>query len=250
MASAAKTQSSAFIDWINTTQRTRMVVTFCALNSLASTHILKKGVWKSERRYVYWSDTHCNAKQAEHFYLRTLLTIKQGARSFRYLNLCTMNGVYYQGSSAACQAMGLIFDYSEWFSLFNKVKNTSSASALRQTFAAALHLSALINPQSLWDRFKAAFIDDCLWWIRNLEDSLISPPIVWTENHCLYYYGLWLLEEKLKDLSLDWDTAWLVGPENSWVVRESNSLLVETFDFDQSAEATKHTSALSILFSG
>ncbi|POS82519.1 hypothetical protein EPUL_004942 [Erysiphe pulchra] len=154
-----------------------------------------------------------------------------------------VNGVYHQGPSVTCQALGLTFDDSEWFLLFNEIKDTSSAPALRRTFAAALHLSAL-------DRFKSSFTDDHLWRIRYLGERIISPPINWTEEKCRYDNGLWLLEENLRDLGLDWDTARLIGLEHNWVVRESNPLLVEALDFDPAIEATKHSSALSSLSPG
>ncbi|POS82695.1 hypothetical protein EPUL_003563, partial [Erysiphe pulchra] len=110
-------------------------------------------------------------RQGEHFYLRTLLTVKRGARSFR--DLYTVNGVYCGTASSACRALGLVFDDSDWVSLFEEVKDSSSASSLRQTFAAAIMHSAIISPQDLWDRFKIPFTDDCLWRMGTLGDRVV-----------------------------------------------------------------------------
>ncbi|POS82785.1 hypothetical protein EPUL_003993 [Erysiphe pulchra] len=143
-----------------------------------------------------------------------------------------------------------VFDDSDWVSLFEEVKDSSSASSLRQTFAAAIMHSAIISPQDLWDRFKIPFTDDCLWRMRTLGDRVDAPPSSWTEEECRFDFGLWLLEENLGHLGLDWQTARITGPRHRWIVREENALIVEAMDVDRESEAAMHSSVLTILSTG
>ncbi|POS81701.1 hypothetical protein EPUL_005560, partial [Erysiphe pulchra] len=128
-------------------------------------------------------------RQGEHFYLRSLLTVKRGARSYR--DLYTVNGIQYPTPSAACRAMGLTFDDSEWISLFNEIKDTASAYALRNQFAVILSNSEVLDPQNIWELFKDNFSDDCLHRISRLGDELILPPADWTDDERRYDYALW-----------------------------------------------------------
>ncbi|POS81880.1 hypothetical protein EPUL_005599, partial [Erysiphe pulchra] len=162
-------------------------------------------------------------------------------------DLYTVNGVYCGTASAVCRALGLVFDDSDWVSLFEEVKDSSSASSLRQTFAAAIMQSAIISPQYLWDRFKIPFTDDCLWRMRTLGDRVDAPPSSWTEEDCRFDFGLWLLEENLGHLGLDWQTARITGPRHRWIVREENALIAEAMDVDRESEAAMHSSALTVL---
>ncbi|POS82161.1 hypothetical protein EPUL_006039, partial [Erysiphe pulchra] len=103
-------------------------------------------------------------RQGERFYLRTLLTIKRGAQSFR--DLYTVNGITYDVPSAACHKRNIIGKF------------------LKTTFAAGLAHCVINVPQNIWDHFREAFIDDCLYRIRNLEGRLNPPPIEWNEEQC------------------------------------------------------------------
>ncbi|POS81667.1 hypothetical protein EPUL_005931, partial [Erysiphe pulchra] len=161
--------------------------------------------------------------------------MKRGAKSYR--DLYTVNGKYYGCPSATCRALGLCFDDSEWISLFDEIKDTTPATSLRQTFASGLALAVINDPQSLWDRFRVSFTDDCLYRIRNLGDRLNPPPIEWDENRCRYDYGLWLLGENLRDHNLSWIEARIAGLLHDWIHREANPLLAEALNINFHAES-------------
>ncbi|POS82277.1 hypothetical protein EPUL_005188, partial [Erysiphe pulchra] len=139
--------------------------------------------------------------------------------------------------------MGLTFDDSEWISLFNEVKDTSSASSLRRTFAAAIHHAVVHDPQDLWDRFKIAFTDDCEWRMSRLGESLNSPPSDWSDDRRRFDFGLWLLEENLKDLDMDWAAARMSGPTHLWLTQRRNFLLDDTLNFDRDLKSRTHESS-------
>ncbi|POS86604.1 hypothetical protein EPUL_001629 [Erysiphe pulchra] len=128
--------------------------------------------------------------QGEHFYLRKLLMVKAGARSYR--DLYTINGTTYDCPPAACRALGLTFDDSDWISLFDEVKDSSTAKSLR------------------------------------IQD-----------------YGLWLLGDNLRDLSLDWTTARLADPSHYWTIRENNTLIANALNYNQE-ERIQHSEAISV----
>ncbi|POS81760.1 hypothetical protein EPUL_006537, partial [Erysiphe pulchra] len=235
IAAAVETQSSVFLDWMeynskNADGRDLLYSDF----PLFYTHVKKKGWQMRKKGHTIGRMLVAVPIQGEHFYLRTLLTIKRGATSYR--DLYTINGVSYDFPSAACRAAGLTFDDSEWISLFDGIKDSSSASSLRQTFASALLHSHINDHQQIWDRFKTAFSDDCPRRLLIAGETFNPPPFDWSNEQCRYDLGLWLLGDNLRDLNLDWARARLMGPAHKWTVRQNNVFLEDALNFDRIAE--------------
>ncbi|KHJ34368.1 putative transcriptional factor b3 [Erysiphe necator] len=182
--------------------------------------------------------------QGEHFFLRLLLTVKRGARSYR--DLYTINGVEHSSPSAACQALGLISDESEWVEFINQIKDTATAHSLRRTLASIIVNSSITSAQSLWDRFKDNFTDDCLHRLSTDREIINPPPSDWTEDECRYDYGLWLLGDILRDLNRDWASAYMSLPRHIWVSRsrESNQLILDALNCDRDLERQQLEAAL------
>ncbi|POS82035.1 hypothetical protein EPUL_005960, partial [Erysiphe pulchra] len=238
---AAQSQTSPFIDWMkyNAENEDGRDLLYGEFPFFYIYH--KSRGWQKRRNgYSIGRMPVAVPRRGEHFYLRTLLTVKRGARSFR--DLYKVNGINSGTASAACRALGLVFDDSDWVSLFEEVKDSSSTSSPRQTFAAA--------SQDLWDQFKIPFTDDCLWRMRTLGVRVDAPPSSWTEEECRFDFGLWFLEENLGNLGLDWQTARITGPRHRWIVREENALIVEAMDVDRESEEAMHSSVLTILSTG
>ncbi|POS83272.1 hypothetical protein EPUL_004396 [Erysiphe pulchra] len=210
VAVAIQSQSSIFIDWMkyNNANPDGRDLVYCDF-PLYYTYNKKRGWQKRKKGQSIGRLPVATPRQGEHFYLRTQLSVKRGARSYR--DLYTVNDINYELPSAACRAMGLTFDDSEWVSLFNDVKDTSSASSLRRKFAAAIHDAVVHDPQALWDRFKIPFTDDCVWRMSRLGESLNSPPSDWSDDRLRFDFGLWLLETNLKDLGMNWAAARMSG---------------------------------------
>jgi hypothetical protein len=64
----------------------------------------------------------------EKFYLRLLLTIEQGAKSYKALY--KHKGVYYPTYQTACVARGLADDDQEWIYYFDKAISFSTGTFL------------------------------------------------------------------------------------------------------------------------
>ena len=71
--------------------------------------IEKQKVWhKRKQGFAIGRMYHCNPLQGERFYLRLLLTVVAGVKSFSHLR--TVNGIVYDRYQEACVAMGLLED--------------------------------------------------------------------------------------------------------------------------------------------
>ena len=79
---------------------------------------------------------HCNLFNGERYYLRLLLTVVRGPQSFEALR--TINGDLYPTFKAACIALGLLEDDSEWTYCFEEAITFHSGKSLRTLFAMGL----------------------------------------------------------------------------------------------------------------
>ena len=60
---------------------------------------------------------YAHPTSGEHFYLRMLLNVVKGARSFKEIK--TINNVVYSDFISACYALGLLNDDKEWLEALN-----------------------------------------------------------------------------------------------------------------------------------
>lgn len=79
---------------------------------------------------------HCNPFNGERYYLRLLLTIIRGPKSFE--DLRTINGHLYTTFKEACKALGLLEDDTEWIQCFKEAISFQSGRVLRTLFVTAL----------------------------------------------------------------------------------------------------------------
>ncbi|POS86701.1 hypothetical protein EPUL_003475 [Erysiphe pulchra] len=251
IASTVESQSSAFIVWMkyyaaNTDGRDLFYIDF----PIHYTYVKNRGWHMRKKGYTIERLPVAVPRQEEHFYLRTLLTVKRRATSYK--DLYTVNGVNYETPSAACRAsgLGLIFDDSEWISLFNEIKDSTSAAYLRNQFGVIVVNSEVLDPQSIWDHFRDAFSDDCLFRISSLGRDLDAPPLEWSEEERRYDFALWLLRDVFQDLGLDLATARFAKYRHSWIVRERNALIAEAIDFDQEMERQIFSNSVTLFSSG
>ncbi|POS84862.1 hypothetical protein EPUL_002983 [Erysiphe pulchra] len=238
---AVRSQSSAFIDWMrynaaNTDGCDLFYIDF----PMHYTHVKNRGWHIRKKGHTIGRLPVAVPRQGEHFYLRALLTVKRGARS--YEDLYTVDGVNYETPSATCRALGLNFDDSEWISLFDEIKDSTSAASLRNQFGP--------GSSSIWDRFREASSDDCLYRISSLVRDLDAPPLEWSEEERRYDFALWLLRDVLHDLGLDWATVRLTKYRHSWIVRERNALIAEALDFDQEVERQIFSNSVTLFSPG
>lgn len=236
-AAAIESQSSVFLDWfsyndVHSDGRDLLYSDFPSYY----THIKRRGWHLRAKGKTIGRMPVAHPSQDEHIFLRLLLTVKRGARSYR--DLYTINGVEHSSSSAACQALGLIPDESEWVEFVNQIKDTATDYSLRRTLASIIVNSSITSAQSLWDRFKDNFTDDIPHRLLTDIDIINPPPSTWTEDECRYDYGLWLLGDILHDLNRDWASAYMSLPRHIWVSRnrESNQLILDALNCDRDLE--------------
>jgi hypothetical protein len=83
----------------------------------------------------------------EKFYLRLLLTVEQGAKSYKALY--EYKGVRYPTYWAACVARGLAENDQEWIHYFNKAISFSTGTSLRILFLTTLKNRIIADPGAI-----------------------------------------------------------------------------------------------------
>ena len=136
---------------------------------------------------------HCNPFIGEKYYLRLLLTIVCGAKSFEYLR--TVRGITYRTFREACSALGLLEDDQEWVSCFNEAINLTTGQSLRTLFVTALLFESICNQLALWNQFKDNICDDLKYQLEQQNLFHLGASI----SNAHIDYGLFLISRMLVD---------------------------------------------------
>ncbi|CAI9290023.1 unnamed protein product [Lactuca saligna] len=100
----------------------------------------------------------------ELFYLRMLLCHQKGCTSFK--DLRTVSGTIYPTYRAACNALKLIGDDTEWLSAFTEASIWVTSAQLRSLFCQLLLFCEVSSPQLLWECACDKMKDDYLYSIK------------------------------------------------------------------------------------
>ena len=104
---SARSTLMAFFEYNNTKKESRRYFYQEFLEHYV--YLRKERRWKlRQQRFAIERIYHCNPFAGERYYLRLLLTIVRGAKSFQ--DLCTVNGVLHSTFQATCVARGLLED--------------------------------------------------------------------------------------------------------------------------------------------
>jgi hypothetical protein len=103
----------------------------------------------------------------ERFCLRLLLTRVPGACS--YQDLRTVRGVEHPTFNAACKALGLLEDDTEWAQCLEEAATFKAPSTLRQLFATVLCFNSVTDAAALWRRFQLELSEDYLHQARQVN---------------------------------------------------------------------------------
>ena len=156
-------------------------------------------VWlKSEKRWklrergyaigrMYFASPNCG----ERFYLRLLLTIVKGPKSFQSLR--TVDNVMHDTFKLACVAMGLLEDDEEWIQCLKEAAVMKTGYQLRRLFSIILTQYSPLNPCALWNQFSMHICDDLTHKIHTLF-AISNPTDAQIED-----YGLHLLNQMLHE---------------------------------------------------
>jgi hypothetical protein len=127
----------------------------------------------------------------ERFYLRSLLSIVRGPRSFE--DLLTYQGRRHSTFREVCLARGLLEDDGEWSQCLEEASHMQTGSQLRMLFAMLLIFCNPTHPDRLWMRFRVHICDDLRWRLQNI------PNFANPSDKDVYDYGLFCLNQLLAE---------------------------------------------------
>lgn len=169
----------------------------------------------------------------ERFYLRMLLTVVRGPRSWEELR--TYRGVVYQSYRDACLARGLLESNDEWRQCLLEASAMRTGESLRRLFAVILEHCEPSQPELLWHEFREHLCDDLRYRLQ--RQGVDDPP-----EDDVYDFGLFLLDSILafhhKSLSM---FPSMPHPQKDWSSLDNNPYLAEQLCYNRSTEtATAH----------
>ncbi len=164
----------------------------------------------------------------EQFYLRLLLTIIRGPKSFEHLR--TYNGHCYPTFWDACIACGLLENDEEWRRCLTEASTMQTGSCLRSLFASILMFGCPNELGQLWYQFRTFVCDDLR---RRFQRQGIGNP----SKDDIYDYGLFLLNQTLiqsgKTLA---DFPSMPQLQHNWGSLHENPLIAEQLNYNPDTE--------------
>ena len=127
----------------------------------------------------------------ERFYLRLLLTVVKGPKSFQSLR--TVDNVVHDTFKLACIARGLLEDDEEWIQCLKEAAVIKIGYQLRRLLSIILTQCSPLNPCALWNQFSTHICDDLAHKICTLF-VIFKPTEAQVED-----YGLHLLNQMLHE---------------------------------------------------
>ena len=188
--------------------------------------VAKDKAWKPrERGFAIGRIRFVHPTAGETFYLRLLLTVTKGAKSWNDLKL--VNGVQYPTFQATCLAMGLLQDDGEWDQCLAEAGGMQTGLQLRRLFAMILLNCHPTAPHTLWNTHRANICDDLA---RTLERDY--PHINQTEE-VICDFGLFLIEKiLLKSEKRLRDFPEMPQWVGNWEAIQNNFILQEQLQYD------------------
>jgi hypothetical protein len=165
----------------------------------------------------------------ERFYLRTLLTVAKGAKSFEDLRRYNSDEPY-PTFHAACIARGLLEDDGEWSQCLEEASLMLTGTRLRHLFTTILLFCAPSQPDQLWERFRTHICDDLPYRLHTLGVNNAS------ENE-VYDYGLYIIDNILHESGhslSDWPS--MPPLQRQWEQYSVNEMIAEQLNYDRSSQ--------------
>ncbi|KAG5531644.1 hypothetical protein RHGRI_026312 [Rhododendron griersonianum] len=165
---------------------------------------------------MYFVSPNCGEK----FYLRLLLTIVKGPKSYK--DLRTVDNVVYDTFKSACVARGLLEDDDEWIQCLEEAAIMQTGYQLMRLFCVILTQCSPLQPLELGKQFFINKCDDLPHKIRTLF-GILNPTEAQIED-----YGLYLLNQMLEETGkslLDFPP--MPQPIKNWSTVVGNRLILE-----------------------
>jgi PIF1-like helicase len=175
----------------------------------------------------------------ERFYLRTLLMVIRGPKSFD--DLKTVNGETCESFQEACLRRGLLDDDGEWEICLRDASEVKTGSQLRHLFTTLLLFCAPAQPNLLWLKFREKICDDLRYNLFQLGRMNVS-------QNDIFDFGLHLIDNILRDSghSLS-DFPSMPQPHLNWSYTLDNRLISQQLNYDPETEQTTAHQLISSL---
>ncbi|KAJ3520762.1 hypothetical protein NMY22_g12605 [Coprinellus aureogranulatus] len=168
------------------------------------------------------------------YYLRTLLSIVKGPRSFEDVRRVPGYPDPLPTFHAACVARGLLQDDGEWRLCLLEASQMQVGFRLRHLFATMLLFAEVSRPELLWHEFKVSICSD-------LERALLRMPtfrhLQDLPSEIVHDYGLHLINDILQEAGFSLGNfPDMPFPQNDWNVHAENPIIGEQLNYDRAAE--------------
>ncbi|GJR06562.1 DNA helicase [Tanacetum coccineum] len=186
--------------------------------------------WQRRRqinRYSIGRMSYIHLAAGDLFYQRMLLSHQRGCRSFR--DIRTVNHVVYPTCRAACEAMGLLGDDTEWENTLKEAASTATASQLRTLLAHILTHCQVSNPLDLWKRTWNLMSND----IPYVASISLGIPNLHIHSSQLENYTKYELEACLNHRSRSLTDFGIPLPPEDLMLVLRNRLLMEEKSYDR-----------------
>ena len=165
----------------------------------------------------------------ERFYLRTLLTVVRGAKSFEDLRRYNSNDphpTFY----AACIARGLLENDGEWSQCLAEASMMQTGGRLRHLFATILLFCNPSQPDQLWQQYRSHICDDLPYRLRGLGINAAS-------DNDIYDYGLHMIDNILHESGHNLGD-WPCMPQirRQWEQYGVNEMIAEQLNYNRDNE--------------
>ncbi|XP_071718807.1 uncharacterized protein [Rutidosis leptorrhynchoides] len=185
---------------------------------------------------------YSNPTSNERYYLRMLLNIVKGPRSFDEIR--TVDGILHPTFKDACFAYGLVNDDREWTQAITEATLWASGVQQQELFVTILLFCNVSKPLQLWELNWQALLDDILHKKRkifNFPDLILTDEQI--KNYCLVKIQ-GILNKNGKSLD---DYLELPQPDPSMLTQMDNRLIREELNYNIKDMHILHESLFSSL---
>ena len=177
----------------------------------------------------------------EQFYLRTLLTVVKGPKSFEDLQRVPGHAEPLLTFYAACLACSLLEDNGEYRLCLQEACEMQTGTRLRHLFATLLLFAEPAQPDALWYELRHHICD-------NLERRMQALGIENPSPDDVYDYGLFLLDKILGDSGHTLaDFPSMPQPLRNWAALTLNPLILEQLNCNPDTECAELNACLLTL---
>jgi hypothetical protein len=176
----------------------------------------------------------------ERFYMRMLLNVIKGPRSFQEIRI--VNNVLHPTFRSACYALGLLDDDKEWHEALNHASHWASGKQLRELFVTILIFCEVADPYKLWISNWKILCED----IQHRQRTILRYGNLHLDDFQLQNYALCDIEQILIRNGRSLREFESIPYPDTLLLRQSNNrMLQEELDYDRDYLAEEHSRLLN-----